>query len=113
LQLNLAVIKVDGPGFVPVHLSPDVVTQGSNVIGIVYMPGPGIQGEASVVGSVAAIDARHIFFQGIIQPGGTGGPLLSNTGDMVGLMDGQGGDNLVTAIRSDVALAYLKSRNIL
>lgn len=112
-DVDLAIFKVEGAGLVRAHLAPGEVKIGSDVIGIGYANGA--PDEMAFVGSVAAVDPNKLYFTSNILPGTSGGPVLDNTGAVVGLISGRtelgpGGHNanLAIAVRSDRAIEYLK-----
>ena len=108
---ELAILKVDGEGFSSVRLAASPPVLGSAVIGIGYLLG--MPQESAFVGTVASLDERYIYFDAPTGAGAAGGPLLGNSGEVVGLlvgrkMVGSGKDvGIAFAIRSDVALKYL------
>jgi serine protease Do len=104
---GLAMLKVDGDGFAPVHFSSrveDLAQSGSTVIGIAYSNG---QGAIPFVGQVSSLYSLYITFTAPQIAGEVGGPLLDNDGDVVGLITLQH-DYYPVAIRSNIILGFLK-----
>ena len=110
-QTDLALLRLQvASGLVPLRLGSKTPILGAEVIGIGYayqMPN-----EAAFVGTVAAVDSVSIYFNATIQPGTSGGPLLDNTGEVIGIMH-QAKDSLAVAVRSDVALRFLRDNQII
>lgn len=104
-DVDLAIFKVEGAGLVKAHLASSEVKIGSQVIGIGYTNVAA--DEMAFVGSVASIDSNKLYFTSNILPGSSGGPVLDDTGAVVGLISGRN-DSLAVAVRSDRALEYLK-----
>jgi S1-C subfamily serine protease len=106
---DLAIVKIQGDGFVPVHLAPHPVDIASAVIAIGYSFDR--LDETALVGTVASTDSEHIYFTPQLSPGMAGGPLLDSTGAVVGMIYAHQTDVSV-AIRGDVALRYLMANHL-
>ncbi|MGD0631375.1 MAG: hypothetical protein ABR987_18760, partial [Terracidiphilus sp.] len=67
-------------------------------------------------GTVSSIDPIHFQFQaGLMTTGYGGGPVLAENGEVVGLINGRSPNSSLfgaSAIRSDVALSYLRSLHV-
>ena len=109
LPSYLAILKVEGVGFVPVRLAAEPVQLGSPVIGIGYAGGE--SSESAFVGLVTSIDDYYIYFNALTVGGAAGGPLLGDTGEVVGVIYG-GNDKVSLATRGDIALTFLKKQGI-
>jgi hypothetical protein len=108
--LDLAILRIKSTEtFVPLHLGTDVPKPGAEVIGIGYSAD--VSDEAAFVGTVASIDAGSIYFTSAIGPGTSGGPLLDNAGEVVGLMH-ERRESLAIAVRGDIALRFLRNLQI-
>jgi len=83
---TMALLKVDGVGLHPAHITTAPIEVGSDAIGIGYALGNST--ETAFVGHVARFDGKYIYFDNPLAAGVTGGPLLGNNGDVIGLMYG-------------------------
>jgi hypothetical protein len=67
--------------------------------------------ESGFVGKVSGIDNKYIYYRPQTVFGVAGGPLLGNSGNVVGLLIGPH-NQAGKAIRGDLALRYLKTQGI-
>jgi hypothetical protein len=72
ISLDLAILKVENRGLIPVRLAENPVAIGSDIIAIGYASGQG--NEIAFVGSVAAVDDHYIYFNSFTASGVSGGP---------------------------------------
>jgi S1-C subfamily serine protease len=130
-QNDLALLKVNDPTSTPVRLRENPrVRLGENVISIGY-PLQGIVASSLnlTTGTISALaglgdDARVIQFSAPIQPGNSGGPLLDQSGNVVGVVTsklsplwtaraiGDIPQNVNFAIKSSVVKDFLDSRDV-
>lgn len=113
-SLDLAILKLDGPpidpGLTPTRLASSPVTPGSTVISIGYARLFLLSQEASLVGTVTAIDEHYLYYTAPTNSGMAGGPVLGTTGEVVGIVSKY--ENVSMATRSDLALKYLSDHGI-
>jgi hypothetical protein len=102
---DFALLRVESAGLTPVRLAKLPPAIGSTVIGIGFAFGRFNQ--SAYVGTVSSIDKDFIHFIASISLGTAGGPILTNTGEVAGLMSSFQND-LATAVPSYKAIAYLR-----
>lgn len=105
-SLGLAILKVDGTKFNPVQFSTENLAMGSQVLAIGYPEG--LATEQFFSSTVVSIDNQKVLFDMPVFHGVIGGPLLDNSGGIIGLVAAGSGE-FSTAIRGTVALSYLRS----
>ena len=104
-QIGLVILKVDATGLRALPLTTNVPTLGSEVIAIGYRPE--LNEPMALIGVVARIDERGIYFNGEIGLGGGGRPLVNAVGEVVGIVrSAQPG--LAIAVPAFVAINYIR-----
>jgi len=106
---DLALIKIDAPGVPVTFGSNNVARLGQTVFTLGY-PSPDIQGFSpkvtmGVISSLTGLmgDAKSYQIDAAVQPGNSGGPLFSSTGEVLGVVFARVNDLAYTEITGAVA----------
>lgn len=100
-QNDLAILKIEA-ATTPLRLGMDDIPKLGDEITVGGFPNPEIQGTSlkltrGVISSTKGIqdDIRHFQIDASVQPGNSGGPLLSSRGDVVGVVNARLNDSAV------------------
>lgn len=127
---DLAVVKAPAPSPVIAHFSTTAARQGQDVV-VYGFPLAGVlapQGNLTtgIVSALAGIanDTRQLQISAPVQPGNSGGPLMDNSGNVIGVVvskinalsvakaTGDIPQNINFAIKASTAIEFLKSNGV-